>query len=124
MLGFLLVANNHIVNNTGGSSAVSLPQASVTNTIQIYNNVTQTVATATSQGFTIVDLLEPQSDTTALYRTGTPMSVSPYNLLTDRLGVDRSVPPDIGSYQYGATPPPPPRILRAVLARASVVTVE
>lgn len=122
-LGLLWMADNHIINNSGGSAAVNLPSSSLLTPLVAFNNVTQSVATATSQGFTVANLLQPTSDTTALYRTGSELTVFPFSLTVDRLGVVRSTPPDVGCYQYGVTPPPPPRILRATLARVGTLRV-
>lgn len=103
-LGLLWLANNHVIN-LNGSSVVQLFTDSVIEPIISFNQLTQTVATASSYGYTLANLYAPTSAAVPTYRTGSPLPGAPFLVLTDIVGNARNDPPDIGAWEYTVAPP-------------------
>lgn len=104
--GLVLMADNHLINSTGTSTAVVLPQESVIETIITFNNLTQSVATASTYGYTLANTYRPIDSTVPTYRTGSSLALVPFNLTIDVDGNLRNDPPDIGGYEFTVPAPP------------------
>lgn len=99
-VGTLTLYNNHVIN------ALSLTNSDGTNTTSYVNgnNLSQSAATATSQGYVLANLYAPTGTGVGTYNTGTSESGT---FTTDILGITRPQAGvwDIGAYEYvsGAT---------------------
>ncbi|MHC1762928.1 MAG: Calx-beta domain-containing protein [Verrucomicrobiia bacterium] len=92
----LTLINNHFICNQTPVQIVPTIDALVHN-----NNLTNTYSVATSLGYTASNLFQPTDATKPTVDTGANLSAS---FTDDRLGVTRSVPWDIGSYEWSGTP--------------------
>jgi len=128
-LGYLEFIDNQFIDNQNITNSINgIDPIISTNTIVYSHNVAQTLIQATAQGFILSNDLQPSSTNSVCFRTGVDLSFSPFNMVSDRLFITRTTPPDIGSYQFVSTnipppppPPPPPTSLGLTLLQNGVV---
>ena len=89
--------NNHFITT---ASPYAL-EGAVTTFVES-NNLTQTPTVAASAGYTVANTYQPQSVSRPTVGAGLDLSGS---FTTDRLGVTRSSPWDIGAYEFSGTAP-------------------
>lgn len=99
--------NNHFITDYGDPFYFS-PNASAYDSITSDHNLTQTVAQATSAGYTPDNQYQPTSGSSPTYHAGTNAPSSVFT--TDLLGVSRGSTWDIGAYQYSEGEPTAPTI--------------
>ena len=111
-LNLLSIVNNQVIYPTSGA----LSDAVIGNNVSILtesNNVVESVATATAQGYTMENLYAPINASDPTVGAGIPEATV---FTTDILGVSRTLQAawDIGAYQYVAAAPSAASALRSV----------
>lgn len=96
----LEIQNNLVIQNTGTAIVLQGGNASVTNTID--HNVTLTFAQLDAQGLSRTTNYQPTSASTLINNLGVDKSSV---FTVDRLNTIRSVPWDIGAYDFGGQAP-------------------
>lgn len=118
-IAVMQVFNNHII-----TSGTAINCGTVT-TLTTGNNLTQTAATASGQGYVSGNEFAPTSTSAGTYNAGTPDSVT--GSTTDILGVSRpqATTWDIGAYEYvaGGSAPTAPTSPSATALSSSSISV-
>lgn len=107
-LGWLDVRGNHLISDQTSGNPIcfngGIPNCgNVLGTVTNSNNLVQTPTQAAINGYLTANFYQPTAANSPTVGTGVDLSAV---FTTDRLGVTRNVPWDIGCYQFQAAPPP------------------